>query len=602
LSISGASAKLTISNTTASTSSSTGALRVAGGAYFGADSLFAGNVTMNGSLNVGTVGTSDNRINFSGLTGDAGTNHTVIAERIYEASSEKSELLLFKGNDTEAFTAGPDRIRMRAAEFRFQTYTTAEDYSGMSDNNNRLIISNSGNISISSTTASTSSSTGALQVAGGAYFGAASLFAGNLTSNGQIITTRQGQGFSHNDGTVNLVSFVNNSLLPGNAYFGTFTNHSLILQTNNSSRITISNTGATTVSSTLGVTGATTLSSNLTLNGTSATLSLSGASSVITLSNTTASTSSSTGALQVAGGAYFGANSIFNNTLRVMGQESPIAGEGLEFGYTSNNNTANMYSFDRTGGSYKNINFNDKMYIKGADGTVGIGTNSPAYSLDFGSTAKNMILSLWGGFYGIGACNTNLQSFSDGGFTWHTVSEAVTGTGAAPGTRLMNLNSSGQLGIGITSPTYPLHVASTGASYNGGFAFYSFNGSSTSTGVASNPSGVMIYSSDRVMGSQFNAFSDSRIKKNILDVDDLSALNTLRLIQPKKYNYIDTRNKTTEPVWGFIAQQVRSVLEHSTTLIKDFIPNIFQLAIKSINENNEYILTEIGRASCRERV
>jgi hypothetical protein len=155
----------------------------------------------------------------------------------------------------------------------------------------------------------------------------------------------------------------------------------------------------------------------------------------------------------------------------------------------------------------------------------------------------------------------------------------------------MNLNSSGQLGIGITSPTYPLHVASTGASYNGGFAFYSFNGSSTSTGVASNPSGVMIYSSDRVMGSQFNAFSDSRIKKNILDVDDLSALNTLRLIQPKKYNYIDTRNKTTEPVWGFIAQQVRSVLEHSTTLIKDFIPNIFQLAIKSINENNEYILT-----------
>ena len=106
---------------------------------------------------------------------------------------------------------------MRAAEFRFQTYTTAEDYSGMSDNNNRLIISNSGNISISSTTASTSSSTGALQVAGGAYFGAASLFAGNLTSNGQIITTRQGQGFSHNDGTGNLVSFDNNSLLPGNA-------------------------------------------------------------------------------------------------------------------------------------------------------------------------------------------------------------------------------------------------------------------------------------------------------------------------------------------------------------------------------------------------
>jgi hypothetical protein len=57
------------------------------------------------------------------------------------------------------------------------------------------------------------------------------------------------------------------------------------------------------------------MAANLTLSGTTSTLSLSGASSVITLSNTTASTSSSTGALQVAGGAYFGANSLFNANL-----------------------------------------------------------------------------------------------------------------------------------------------------------------------------------------------------------------------------------------------------------------------------------------------
>jgi hypothetical protein len=57
----------------------------------------------------------------------------------------------------------------------------------------------------------------------------------------------------------------------------------------------------------------------LTINGASSILSLSGASSIITLSNTTASTSSSTGALQVAGGAYFGAASLFGGALGITG-------------------------------------------------------------------------------------------------------------------------------------------------------------------------------------------------------------------------------------------------------------------------------------------
>ena len=694
-------------------------MQVAGGAYFGAASLFAGNVTMNGSLNVGTVGTSDNRINFSGLTLDAGTNMTVIAERIYEASSEKSELLLFKGNDP-ATTAGPDRIRMRASEFRFQTYTTAEDYSGMSDNNNRLIISNSGDISISSTTASTSSSTGALQVAGGAYFGAASIFAGslgvtgattissNLTVNGTIIASnsnlsasswttsgiqlRTGSNTYTNSSTASsgtATSAVFNSFArptlaasntsvtttnaatvyiddsptagtnmtlsnsyslwinSGRVLFGTgflSTNRSLATLTINANTLrtdgeasahgllisggnTIANVclymgadntnsvsyiqsskvgsniplllnnrgggvgiGLNTVNYTLDVGGDINLTgslrfsgtaitasateinylditaagtgqaskalildsssnitgiNNLTLNGTSSTLSLSGTSSVITISNTTASTSSSTGALRVAGGAHFGANSIFNNTLRVMGQASPIAGEGLEFGYSSN--TANIYSYDRSGSSYKNINLNDKMYIKGADGTVGIGTNTPSYSLDLGSTAKNMTISLWGGFFGIGACNSNLQSFSDGGFTWHTVDAAVTGSGAAPGTNLMTLNSSGLLTVGSIS------VTGTTAFTVTNYAFYTSNISSNggSGGATNNYS---LHTTGRIAcGGELNVYSDYRLKNSIESLDEKYCKDFIQKTTPVKYNY---NNDESQKHFGYIAQDV----------------------------------------------
>ena len=86
-----------------------------------------------------------------------------------------------------------------------------------------------------------------------------------------------------------------------------------------------------------------------------------------------------------------------------------------------------------------------------------------------------------------------------------------------------------------------------------------------------------IVSSNYVVSSNTANFSDNRIKTNIVDIDDVSAMATLRLIEPKKYNYIDTIRRGTEPVWGFIAQQVRSVLPYSTTFMQKEIPNIYDL-------------------------
>ena len=100
------------------------------------------------NLVIGKSNTGPNVIHFQGTTGDTGINNTVLAERIY-SGTEQSELLIFKGNDFS--TGGPDRIRLRAAEHRFQIFTSTEEYSNNNDNNDRMIIKNSGLIGINTT-------------------------------------------------------------------------------------------------------------------------------------------------------------------------------------------------------------------------------------------------------------------------------------------------------------------------------------------------------------------------------------------------------------------------------------------------------------------
>ena len=104
-----------------------------------------------------------------------------------------------------------------------------------------------------------------------------------------------------------------------------------------------------------------------------------------------------------------------------------------------------------------------------------------------------------------------------------------------------------------------------------------------STGVSTNP--YSIYSEARIAATEINAYSDIRIKEDIQDIVDISALLTLRQIEPKRYNYIDKLTRGNKPVWGFIAQQVGSVLDYSTSTITDFIPNIYDIA--DIDHNSD---------------
>ncbi len=166
----------TFSSTTDSTSPSAGALLISGG------------VGIAKALSIGGDFNANHRISFIGTSGDTGSyGYSVIAERIY-GGTEQSELVLFKGNDTTAPT-GPDRIRLRAAAITFQTYTSTETYDTSNDNNDRLYINNTGYVGISNISPNYALDvTGDINFSGALRSGGTSL----MNSSGTLQTAAQG--------------------------------------------------------------------------------------------------------------------------------------------------------------------------------------------------------------------------------------------------------------------------------------------------------------------------------------------------------------------------------------------------------------------------
>ena len=248
------------------------------------------------------------------------------------------------------------------------------------------------------------------------------------------------------------------------------------------------------------------------------------------------------------------------------------------------------------------------LTIKNQDGRVGINTTNPGYPLQVDGTIKlstgtndasgsefNIDGTVGHIRRKIGGNGVSLTSYDDFRFYVN-----ATGGAAEGGTQALCIRSDGNVGIGTSSAHAPLTVYGIGGSLQGGTSRTYFSSGSL---PSNSGTGWSNYASDDHLGifsdktiATSSAFitmngtfgaSDERIKKEIVDVEDDSALETIKLLKPKQYKYRDVIKRGVEPVWGFIAQEVRDILPYATQTRTECLPNIYELA----NVSNSNVIT-----------
>jgi len=142
-----------------------------------------------------------------------------------------------------------------------------------------------------------------------------------------------------------------------------------------------------------------------------------------------------------------------------------------------------------------------------------------------------------------------------------------------------NFNDFMGIAIGTTQSQWPLRIGSSGppisgylytyihgAEHNGNSGYHGGDWTSTAQNL------IGLYVEEGIRAARLYIMSDRRIKKDIIDIQDDEALNKLRVLQPKKYKYIDPVRGTQE-VYGFIAQEVAEVIPYSVRLENSYLPS-----------------------------
>ena len=249
-----------------------------------------------------------------------------------------------------------------------------------------------------------------------------------------------------------------------------------------------------------------------------------------------------------------------------------------------------------------------KNYNDTTPGAVGIGTSSPGYKLDVAGVINGSTLRIDGG---TGNLYVPGVIYTDG--NWGMLFRAAVAgleadfawfdSSAGNGVELMRLED-GKLGIGTTSPYAKLHVvgASGGITSVSPHRSYFVYGNTALTNTGTNWGDMSIYANDDIVSGAYIGSvkgtigaSDRRIKSNIQDINDTLALEQLRLLQPKTYQYKDVRSRGTELVIGFIAQEVKEVIPTAVTTRTQSIPNIYEIG--NVSQSNVITFTNFDTSN-----
>jgi hypothetical protein len=280
-----------------------------------------------------------------------------------------------------------------------------------------------------------------------------------------------------------------------------------------------------------------------------------------------------------------------------MGRNGTATGQESKIEWSNSNNGLSIYVAGQ--GSYREHvrfgNLSSSVARTYFNGTVGIGTTSPAYLLDVNEDDNVLAFRVTGGGGGapiasfvrdVGATgsqvNINAQSnfpqiqftntsntFSIGG---DTSGNFKISDNTAIGTNdRITIDNTGNVGIGTTNPLQTLHV--NGAMQAG---VYYMSGTSTSMANffsyidAQSSNGILVRSGSTykpVFASAFTVSSDYRLKSNIEPLEN--ATSRLKQLEVHRFNWND---RLDEPkVDGFIAHEVAPIIPEAVLGEKDAV-------------------------------
>ena len=430
------------------------------------------NLTMTGTLTVGTVGSADNLIKFKGVTGDSADNYTVIAEKLYN-ESDKSELLLFKGND-ETGGFGPDRIRLRAPEIKFQIAN--EFYSSLGDTNDIMIIQNDSTVGINT-----------LLSIGSSRSYPSSTLGANINVNDCTLTNSYTAASGTDSGHFKKVSIGVTTIAASNTAVTTTNASTLFIQ------------GTPTIGTNMSITNAYALYVN---SGQS----LFGGTIICTLNS--ASFSTTTGCLRLTGG--IGITNTTNATSTTSGGSLTSAGGGAF--------ARSLYIGETV--------YTNKVFVgsnaSGTDTIMGVldGTNgSTSVSMRFGNSlsTNNCITMTWTPV-GSGS-GSNYLSFNPYGIA-----------------NTLVVQCNGRVGVGTSAPGFPLDIdafvsnVSVGANWG-----YDSDGPNSNGGSTVNVS--LKVNGNVVVSGAIYVTSDKRLKQNFIELENDYCKRFIFETTPTQFEY-----------------------------------------------------------------